>query len=533
MGREVKFGSEARSELQSGLDVLANAVKVTLGPKGRHAAIEVGYGAPLITKDGVTVAKSIALDDKVMNMGAQLIKTVAATTNNIAGDGTTTATVLAQAIYTEGAKMVAAGHNPVLIKRGIDIATNAVVDSLRDMSIPITNSETVRNVAKISSNNDSELGDIIGEAISAIGSDGIISVEEATGMKTSVEYTDGIKIDRGFVSSGFVTNLDKMTCDFENPLIFTYDSKVLSSYEVIPLLKEASQAGLPLVIIAKDFSPEVLETMLLNKARGAVSCCAVKSPGFGDISSDMLADISSMCGTTLFNSSNCSSIGDVNISDLGRARKFVAARNETTIIDAAGDQSSVEDRVQSLKDQLNQGDLFDWQIASIRERLSVLSGGVAVFKVGGATEAEMKERKDRVEDSINAVKAAIDEGIVPGGGTALLHCVNNLNEILSNPDLSSEERIGVEIISNAIKAPFFQILKNSGVDHYRYMEKIISDETNKNGFNALKNCFVEDMVEEGIIDPTKVVRTALENAASASGTLLTTEVAIFAPHKKE
>ena len=527
MGKEVSFGAGARSNMQDGLNTLADAVKSTLGPRGRHAAIDRGYGPPLITKDGVTVARSISLDDPVMNMGAQLIKSVASATNTVAGDGTTTATVLAQSIYQEGAKMVAVGHNPVLVKRGLDMATDVVVSKLKDISVTVSDSEIIKSVATISANNDPELGELISEAVSAIGSDGIISVEEATGMNTSVSYTEGIRIDRGYLSASFINNPAKLNVELNDPYILVYDGAISASYDILPLLESVSKSGSPLLIIAKDIDGEALQTLVINQARGAISCCAIKAPGFGDIRSDILGDIAIMCGGKIISPDIENSLREVSVSDLGRARRVMVGRNESTIVDGAGDESSLKERVESIRTSMNDSEQFGWQLASLRDRLSVLSGGVAVLRVGGATESEMKERKDRVEDSINSVKAAIEEGIVPGGGAALLHCVNTLRDHMDNADLSTEEKIGFDIIDKAIKTPFIQILKNSGIDHYVFMDNIINSDNVTSGYDALTNCQLDDMFSGGIIDPVKVVRAALEHAVSASGTLLTTEVVIF------
>ena len=526
MGKEVRFGAEARSGLQEGLDILANAVKATLGPKGRHAAIERPYGSPLVTKDGVTVARSINLDDNLQNMGAQLIKSVASATNFSAGDGTTTATVLAQAIYTEGAKMVAAGHNPVLIKRGIDKAVSSVVETLNEIKLPVSSEDTINDVATISANNDLHLGSLIGEVVSSVGNDGSISVEDATGTSTRVEYTEGISIDRGYIVPTFITNFEKLTTEFESAFILVYDGILSSSYDLLPMLDAVSKVGKPLLIVSKNVDGEALQTLVLNKARGAVSVCAIRAPGFGDVRNEMLSDIAVMCGARMFGENELALIRNGNIDDLGAARRIVVTRNSTTIIDGHGTEEDIQTRIKSIKAQLDQSDLYDHQIASLRSRLSVISGSIAVFKVGGISEAEMKERKDRVEDAINAVKAAIEEGIVPGGGAALLHCVKPLNSLRQSKSLLEEERVGISIIERAIRAPFIQIMKNAGVDHFSFMEKIINSSSKTVGYDAFNNVFSKDMIKSGVIDPVKVVRSALENAASASGTLLTTEVTI-------
>jgi chaperonin GroEL len=526
MSKDVRFGTEAREGLQQGLDVLADAVKATLGPKGRHAAIERAFGPPLITKDGVTVARSITLSDNMQSMGAELVKSVASSTNALAGDGTTTATVLAQSIYTEGAKMVAAGHNPVLIKRGIDKATKVVVDKLKSISKEVSDESVVTNVAIISANNDIELGTTIGQAVSAIGDHGMISVEDAPGFETAVTYTEGMTFDRGYITPTFATNLEKLTVEFENPFILVYDGRISNTYDLMPILEAVSEQGRPLLIISQTTEDEALQTLVLNKARGALSSCAVRAPGFGDIRRDMLGDIAVVCGTTLFTNEVGCPLRDVSLTQLGSARRVVVTRNSTTIIDGVSSQEHVDERISLLNTQLEQS-LETYEIASIKQRLSTLSGSVAIFKVGGVSESEVKERKDRVEDAINAVKAAVEEGIVPGGGSALLHCVSDLKKLKNDPNLITEELIGVDVIAKAIRAPFIQILTNAGIEYFSFMEKIITSKKMFSGYDAFNDCYVDDMMKSGIIDPVKVVRSALENAASASGTLLTTEVAIF------
>jgi len=526
MSKEVKFGAEARCGLQDGLDTLANAVKATLGPKGRNAAIERAYGPPLITKDGVTVARAITLGDSVNNMGAELVKSVASSTNSAAGDGTTTATVLAQAIYTEGAKMVAAGHNPVLIKRGIDKAVTVVVAKLKDISVPVSDDETVKNVAIISANNDVELGGLIGEVVSAVGDDGMISVEEATGAETSVAYTEGITFDRGWITPTFATNLERLTVEFENPFILVYDGRISSTYEIMPILEAVSEHNKPLLIISQTTESEALQTLILNKARGTLSSCAVRAPGFGSIRRDMLGDIATVCNAVLLTDETGNPLRDITLNELGTARRVIINRNSTTIVDGAGTSEDIMCRADTIREQLGQ-DLESYEYASLKQRLSSLAGSIAILKVGGISESEMKERKDRVEDAINAVKAAIEEGIVPGGGAALLHCESDLQDLKESEGLITEELVGVDVIARAIREPFIQILVNAGIEHHSYMEKIIGSNKMFSGFDALNGKPSNDMLKDGIIDPVKVVRTAIENAASASGTLLTTEVVIY------
>ena len=531
MSKEVKFSSDARDSLQEGLDILANAVKATLGPRGRHAAIERKFGPPLITKDGVTVAKSITLSNRVQNMGAELVKSVANNTNSLAGDGTTTATGLAQAIYTEGAKMVVAGHNPVLIKRGIDKAVDVVINKLNEISHPVDNEEMINNVAIISANNDVNLGTLIGGVVSSVGNDGMISVEEAAGLETSVSYTEGLNFDRGYITPTFSTNLEKLTCELDNPYILFYDGKISATSDLMPVLNAVSEQNRTLLVVAQNVDNEALETLVLNKARGALISCAVKAPGFGDIRKDMLEDMAIVCGGRCIGTELTGSLRNVSLEDLGQARRVIITRDTTSIIDGAGATVEVDDRVLQIKNQLSQ-DLEGFEYASLKSRLSSLAGAVAILTVGGVSEAEVKERKDRVEDAVNAVRAAIDEGIVPGGGASLLHCVKDLKS-LKKESLMTEELIGVDVVMKAIKAPFQQVMLNSGEEHFSYMEKIASSKSNLTGFDALRGEYVSNMIEAGIIDPVKVVRSALQNAASASGTLLTTEVTVSVAQSDE
>jgi chaperonin GroEL len=519
---KVDFGLDGLNKMKKGIDTLANAVKATLGPRGRHAAIERNYGPPLITKDGVTVAKSIFIEDGVENMGAQLVKYVANNTNNWAGDGTTSATVLAQEIFNSGLRYVSLGHNPVLIKRGIDSAAKEVLSYLDDISIALSSEEEIKSVAKISLNNDEELSDLISKIIIKIGNDGIISVEEATGSETEVAYTSGIKIDRGYLSPVFVNTL-KDTVEYEDCFVLVYDGEISMTKDLMAYLQNVSQENKPLLIIANDVNSDALETMVLNNARGSLKSCAIKSPGFGDIRRDLLQDICAYSGATLISTQKQLEEGDM--LKLGKIRKISINRNNSSLIDGYSKDGAIESRIGSLKEQLDQEGIFDYQIASLKERISQLSDSVAILKVGGTSEAEMRERKDRIEDAINAVKAAIDEGIVTGGGSALLHCYSYLKSKIPN-DLTPEEVAGYEIVLKALKSPFIQILKNAGEDYHLIMEKIISSQNKKCGFNALTMKFVDDMFEEGVIDPLKVVKAGLKNSVSASSTLLTTDVSI-------
>jgi len=531
--KNVDLGRDAREKMKKGLDILANAVKVTLGPRGRHVAIQREYGPPQITKDGVTVARSINLSNSVEDMGAQLIKSVAATTNAVAGDGTTTATVLAQYIYNDGAKMVEAGHNPVLIKRGIDIAVKNVSNSLKELSVQLTDGDSIKSVASISANNDMELGSLIADAVMNVGNDGMISVEDSAGTDTSVSYTDGLKIDRGYLSPMFITNPEKLLVEMENPLILCFDGNMgfhNFNKEYLPLFKKVSESGRKVLVIAKEFDHEVMSTFILNNSKGSISSCLIRAPGFGDFRRDMLGDIAAACGGKLFTDDSGVGLSESEVDDLGTARRIVVSRFEATIVDGGGSMDDIERRVSALKAQLDSDMLEGFEIASLKSRISKLSGGVAVIKVGGSTESEMKERKDRVEDAINAVKAAIEEGVVPGGGASLIHCVNSVELFESSKEYMSllpEEKIGVGIVKNSLSAPFRQIMINSGMEnqYMRIMDKILLKK-GFSGYNALSNTFSNNMLKSGVIDPTKVVRTAIVNAASASGIMLTTEVAI-------
>jgi chaperonin GroEL len=529
MFKEVKFGAEARSEIQVGVNILANAVKATLGPRGRHAAIERDFGPPLITKDGVTVAKSINLKEPVRDMGAQLIKTVASATNSAAGDGTTTATVLAQSIFNEGIKMIAAGHNPVLLKRGMDIGLSRVISFLDQLARPINDEESLKSVATISTNNDQELGSLVGEVVSTVGEDGVISVEDSTGGLTQVTYTEGIQLARGFISPAFVLNLEKMNCELENPLVILYDDKISSSQDFLSIIQKIHGAGRPFLIVARDVEGEALATLVLNRQKAGLICCAIKAPGFGDTRRDMLEDLAVLLGGRVFDNQGGQALKNVELEDLGRARRVVVTRNGTTIIDGAGSRQSIQARVSALKEQLNSRELFDVQASSVKERISKLSGGAAIFRVGGATESEMRERKDRVEDALNAVRAAIEMGIVPGGGSALIQASDALSAFISFGEVNKllpEELAGLKILRDALKEPFKQIMSNAGFEHFEAQQKI-RESGGFCGFDALQGEFVQDMMERGIIDPVKVVKMGVQHAVSAVGTLLTTEVCVF------
>jgi chaperonin GroEL len=527
--KEVKFGSEARAEIQKGVNIVADAVKVTLGPRGRHAALERGYGIPVITKDGVSVARAIELKDPLQNMGASLIKAAASATNSMAGDGTTTATVLSQSIFNEGLKLIAAGNNQVLLKRGLDLGLSQVTTFLSTLARKIDSEETLKHVATISTNNDAELGSMIGEVISNVGEDGVVSLEESTGGQTQVTYTEGLQIGKGWLSPAFVTNAEKLSSEFEGAYIVLYDDKITSSSEFLEIIQKAHGAGKPLFIIARDVEGEALATLVLNRQKANLLCCAIKAPGFGDVRRDMLEDIAAVVGGKVFDNSNGRALRDAELSDLGRARRILCTRNTTLIVDGGGGKESVDLRVRMIKSQMGDETLFDHQKSSLKERLSKLAGGAAVFRVGGSTEGEMRERKDRVEDSLNAVRAAIEMGIVPGGGSALLQASKVLSDFINqkkNSNLLPEELAGLNILKNALREPFIQIMRNAGFDHHGPQERITAV-GGFVGFDALHGEFVQDMMERGIIDPVKVVRKGVENAVSAAGTLLTTEVCVY------
>ncbi len=526
MYKEVKLGNEARIEIQKGVNSLADAVKVTLGPRGRHAAIERGYGPPLITKDGVTVARSINFKEPLKNMGAQLIKSVASTTNSTAGDGTTTATVLAQAIFNEGMKIVATGSNPVLIKRGLDMGLQVVLDFINKTSIPVEDAQTLKNIAIISANNDVSLGSLIGEVVATVGEDGVISVEDSTGGSTTVAYSDGIQLARGHISNSLVLNPEKMCSELENPFIILYDDKLTSSSEFLQLIVDIHKTGRPFLIIAKDIEGEALATLALNRQKSNLLCAAIKAPGFGDTRRDMLEDLATLVGGSVFDNSTGKALNGVDINDLGTARRVIVNRNSTTILDGGGSREKIAERVSSLKSLALSS--FDTQQSVIKDRISKLTGGAAVFKVGGSTDSEVKERKDRVEDALNAVRAALESGIVPGGGSTLLQASDYLAQFIKSKqdNIMPEEKAGLIILKNALMEPFKQILCNAGVEHHESMSKIIQTK-GFCGYDALKGVFVEDMLQRGIIDPAKVVKMGVSNAVSASGILLTTDVCIF------
>lgn len=519
--KEVKFSSDARELMLKGVDILANTVKVTLGPKGRNVVLNKSFGAPKITKDGVSVAKEIELADKFENMGAQLVKEVASRSNDVAGDGTTTATVLAQSIVREGCKAVAAGMNPMDLKRGIDAAVKVVVEDIRSRSRKVSTSAEISQVGTISANGDSSIGQYIAEAMEKVGNEGVITVEDAKGLSTELEVVEGMQFDRGYLSPYFITNPDKMTCDLENPYILINDGKLSSLQPLIPILEAVVQSGRPILIIAEDVEGEALATLVVNKLRGGLKVAAVKAPGFGDRRKAMLEDIAILTAGQVVSADVGMKLEDVTIDMLGSAKKVNINKDNTTIIDGAGDKSLISSRCAQIKKQIEDS-TSDYDKEKLQERLAKLSGGVAVIKVGGASETEVKEKKDRIDDALHATRAAVEEGVVVGGGSALLYAVESLNNVKVDND---EQKVGVDIIRRALQAPVRQIAENAGVDGAVVAGKLIEAKDKNKGFDAQTGEY-KDMFSAGIIDPTKVVRTALEGAASIAGLLITTEAMV-------
>jgi chaperonin GroEL len=524
--KELHFNVEARSALKRGVDQLAEAVKVTLGPKGRNVVIDKKFGAPTITKDGVTVAKEIELSDAIENMGAQMVKEVATKTSDIAGDGTTTATVLAQAIFREGLKNVTAGANPMAIKRGIDKAVAAVVEELKKISVPTSGKKEIAQVGSISANNDKEIGDLISDAMDKVGKDGVITVEEAKGLETNLETVDGMQFDRGYISPYFVTDPEKMEAAMEDGFILIHDKKISSMKDLLPVLEKIAQQGRPLLIIAEDVEGEALATLVVNKLRGTLKVCAVKAPGFGDRRKAMLEDIAKLTGGQVISEELGLKLENTVINDLGRAKRIVVDKDNTTLIDGAGDEKAIEGRIAEIRSAIEKA-TSDYDKEKLQERLAKLAGGVAVINVGAATEAEMKEKKARVEDALHATRAAVEEGIVPGGGVALLRAQRALKGIKFD---DSEEQVGVEIVRRALEEPIRIIVQNAGAEGSLVVEKVRASKDDAFGYNALTDEY-ENLVQAGVIDPTKVTRTALQNAASIAGLLLTTEALVV--EKKE
>jgi len=519
--KEVKFSTEAREKMLRGVNILANAVKVTLGPKGRNVVIEKSFGAPRITKDGVSVAKEIELEDKFENLGAQLLRSVASKTNDVAGDGTTTATVLGQAIVVEGVKAVAAGFNPMDLKRGIDLAVAEVVETLKASAKKITSSSEVAQVGTISANGEKEIGDMIAEAMQKVGNEGVITVEEAKTAETELDVVEGMQFDRGYLSPYFVTNAEKMTAVLEDPVILLHEKKLGNLQAILPILESVVQSQRPLLIIAEDIEGEALATLVVNRLRGGLKVAAVKAPGFGDRRKAMLEDIAILTGGQLISDELGMKLESVTINMLGRAKKVVIDKENTTIVNGAGKKPAIEARVGQIKAQIEET-TSDYDREKLQERLAKLAGGVAVIRVGGATEIEVKEKKDRVEDALNATRAAVQEGIVPGGGTALLRAKKAVGRISND---NADVQAGINIVLKALEAPIRQIAENAGVEGSIVVGKILDNKTETFGFDAQNEEYV-DMVAKGIIDPAKVVRTALQDASSVAGLLVTTEAMV-------
>ena len=527
--KEVKFGPDARSRMLNGVDVLADAVKVTLGPKGRNVVIDKSFGAPRTTKDGVTVAKEIELSDKFENMGAQMLREVASKTNDIAGDGTTTATVLAQAIVREGAKAVAAGMNPMDLRRGVELAVSSVVGELASLSKKVKTNEEISQVGTISANGEAEIGEMISEAMQKVGNEGVITVEEAKSLETELDVVEGMQFDRGYLSPYFITNPDKMICELEDPFILLHEKKLSGLQAMLPVLETVVQSGKPLLIIAEDVEGEALATLVVNKLRGGLKVAAVKAPGFGDRRKAMLEDMAILTGGQVISEDLGIKLENVTLDMLGTAKRVVITKEETTVIDGAGKKKEIEGRCAQIRQQVEETS-SDYDKEKLQERLAKLAGGVAVIRVGGATEVEVKERKDRVEDAMNATRAAVEEGIVPGGGVALLRALKALDKVEPGND---DQRVGVDIVRRALQVPARQIAINAGADGSIVVGKIMEKKDASFGFNAQTGEYV-DLVKEGIIDPTKVVRTALQDAASVAGVLITTEAMVAEkPEKKE
>jgi len=520
MAKEIRFGQDARGALLSGVNGLANAVRVTLGPKGRHVVIEKSFGAPTVTKDGVTVAKEVEFEDKFENMGAQMVKEVASKTSDVAGDGTTTATVLAQAIFREGSKLVVAGMNPMDLKRGIEKAVSAVVSSLEGLSKPTRDSDEIAQVGTVSANNDETIGKMLAEAMEKVGREGVITVEEAKSMESVLEVVEGMQFDRGYLSPYFVTDADRMEASLEEPLLLLHEKKISSMKDLLPVLEQVARQGKPLLIVAEDIEGEALATLVVNKIRGTLNVAAVKAPGFGDRRKEMLQDMAVLTGGQVISEDLGLKLENVTATDLGRAKKVVIDKDDTTIVDGAGAREAIEGRCQEIRNQI-EATSSDYDREKLQERLAKLAGGVAVVKVGAATEAEMKEKKARVEDALHATRAAVEEGIVPGGGVALLRAQSALDAVSGE---NAEQDAGISIVRRALEEPLRRIAENAGVESSVVVEKVRSG-SGAYGFNAQREVY-EDLLEAGLADPTKVVRSALQNASSVSSLLLTTEAMV-------
>jgi len=519
--KDVRFSSDARDRMLKGVNVLADAVKVTLGPKGRNVVIDKAFGAPRITKDGVTVAKEIELSDKFENMGAQMVREVASKTNDEAGDGTTTATVLAQAIVREGAKSVAAGMNPMDLKRGVDLAVEAVIADLKKRSKKVKDSSEIAQVGTISSNGEADIGRMIAEAMQKVGNEGVITVEEAKSLETELEVVEGMQFDRGYLSPYFITNADKMICEMENPYILLHEKKLASLQTMLPILEAVVQSTRPLLIVAEDIEGEALATLVVNKLRGGLKVSAVKAPGFGDRRKAMLEDMAVLCGGQVISEDLGIKLENVTLDMLGTAKRVSIDKDNTTIVDGAGKKAEINARCGQIRQQI-ENTTSDYDREKLQERLAKLAGGVAVIRVGGATEVEVKERKDRVDDALNATRAAVEEGIVPGGGAALVYAVKALDKLKG---ANEDQTVGINIVRKALETPCRQIASNAGADASVIVGKLRESKSETYGYNAQNGEFV-DLVKEGIIDPTKVVRTALQDAASVAALLITTEAMV-------
>ena len=525
--KEIRFGAEARTKVLRGVNLLADAVTVTLGPRGRNVCLEKSWGAPTVTKDGVTVAKEIQLEDKFENMGAQMVKEVASKTSDVAGDGTTTATVLSRAIFSEGIKLVAAGHDPMSIKRGIDKAVEKVVEELKSLSKATRDREEIAQVGTISANNDKAIGDILAEAMDKVGKEGVITVEEAKGLETTLDLVEGMRFDRGYLSPYFVTDPERMECVYEDAYLLIHEKKISSMKDLLPVLEEIAKTGKPFLIIAEDVESEALATLVVNKLRGTLKCVAVKAPGFGDRRKAMLEDIGILTDGKMIAEELGIKLENVTSKDLGRAKKVIIDKDNTTIVEGAGKKSAIEGRIAQIRTQIDET-TSDYDREKLQERLAKLAGGVAVVKVGAPTEIEMKEKKARVEDALHATRAAVEEGIVPGGGVALIRASAGLK----NLRVSEDEKVGVQILQRALEEPLRWIARNAGADGPVVLDKVKNGK-GAFGFNAATEQF-EDLVKAGVVDPTKVVRVALENAASVAGLLITTEAMIAEkPEKKK
>jgi chaperonin GroEL len=527
--KDVKFGTDARTRMMQGVDVLANAVKVTLGPKGRNVVLDKSFGSPRITKDGVTVAKEIELKDKFENMGAQMLREVASRTSDEAGDGTTTATVLAQAIVREGSKYVTAGLNPMDLKRGIDMAVKAVVAELKSRSRSIATDEEIAQIGTISANGEREIGDMIAQAMQKVGKEGVITVEEAKSLTSELEVVEGMQFDRGYTSPYFITNAEKMTCELENPFILIHEKKLSGLQPLLPVLESVVQSGKPLLILAEDVEGEALATLVVNKLRGGLKVAAVKAPGFGDRRKAMLEDIAILTGGQVISEDLGIKLESVTLEMLGTAKKVMITKEETTIVEGAGKKQDIQGRCSQIRVQIDET-TSDYDREKLQERLAKLAGGVAVIRVGGGSETEVKEKKDRVEDAMHATRAAVEEGIVAGGGTALLYAAKSLTNLTPGND---DQRIGIDIVKKALEAPIRQIVENAGIDGAVVVGKLLEKNDINWGFDAQTEQYVE-MFKAGIIDPTKVVRTALQDAASVASLLVTTEAMVAErPERKE